>query len=307
VTAIRRSCLFLLTVSLFCMAQSAPLDLSKKIERQVRSYYKISPESQLQVGTLSPSAEFPNYDAVVVTVDGKGKKQELKFLVSKDHSSMKRMIDFDLNRDPFAEMMSQMDLTGRPARGSRAPKVIVVNFDDFQCPFCARLHQILFPEILKEYGDRVAFIYKDYPLVEIHPWATHAAVDANCLASQNAEAYWDFADYIHANQREVNDEKTPEARLEAVDRLTLTQGQKYGVDMVQLQSCIKAQDDGAVKASRKQGEAIGVEGTPALFVNGERIAGGSVSASVVRATLDRVLMDADLPAPAVAAGVPASK
>jgi protein-disulfide isomerase len=289
------------------MAQSAPLDLSKKIERQVRSYYKISPESQLQVGTLSPSAEFPNYDAVVVTVDGKGKKQELKFLVSKDHSSMKRMIDFDLNRDPFAEMMSQMDLTGRPARGSRAPKVIVVNFDDFQCPFCARLHQILFPEILKEYGDRVAFIYKDYPLVEIHPWATHAAVDANCLASQNAEAYWDFADYIHANQREVNDEKTPEARLEAVDRLTLTQGQKYGVDMVQLQSCIKAQDDGAVKASRKQGEAIGVEGTPALFVNGERIAGGSVSASVVRATLDRVLMDADLPAPAVAAGVPASK
>ena len=40
---------------------------------------------------------------------------------------------------------------------------MVVNFDDFQCPFCSRMHQTLFPELLKEYGDRVAFIYKDFP------------------------------------------------------------------------------------------------------------------------------------------------
>jgi len=60
------------------------------------------------------------------------------------------------------------------------------------------MHQTLFPEIFKEYGDRVVFIYKDDPLSEIHPWAIHAAVDANCLAVQNVDAYWDFADYIHA-------------------------------------------------------------------------------------------------------------
>jgi protein-disulfide isomerase len=59
----------------------------------------------------------------------------------------------------------------------------------------------MFPELLKEYGDRVAFIYKDFPLVEIHPWAVHAAVDANCLAALNNAAYWDFADYIHSNQQ----------------------------------------------------------------------------------------------------------
>ena len=49
--------------------------------------------------------------------------------------------------------------------------------------------------------------------MEIHPWAMHAAVDANCLAAQNSDAYWDFADYIHANQHEVSNEKTPAARL----------------------------------------------------------------------------------------------
>jgi protein-disulfide isomerase len=72
----------------------------------------------------------------------------------------------------------------------------VVNFDDFECPLCSRMHQTLFPEILRDYGDRVT--YKDHPVVEIHCWALHAAVDANCLTSQSTDAYWNFVDYIHA-------------------------------------------------------------------------------------------------------------
>jgi protein-disulfide isomerase len=186
---------------------------------------------------------------------------------------------------------------------------VVVNFDDFECPFCSRMHQTLFTQILKDYGDRVTFIYKDYPLVEIHPWATHAAVDANCLAAQSGDAYWDFADYIHANQHEVSNEKTPGARLEALDKLTMLQGQKHTLDVVKLQSCIKAQDETAVKASMKEAEAIGVEATPTLFVGGQKI-DGAVPVSEVRAALDRALKDADLPVPehaAAAAATPASK
>jgi protein-disulfide isomerase len=204
--------------------------------------------------------------------------------------------------------MSKIDVTGRPARGAKASKVVLVNFDDFECPFCSRMHQTLFPEILKEYGDRVTFIYKDYPMVEIHPWAMHAAVDANCLAAQSGDAYWDFADYIHANQREVNSEKTPGARLEAVDRFTMLQGQKHNVDVPKLQACIKAQDESAVKASMKDGDSVGVDATPILFINGEKI-DGAVPISQVRAALDRALKDANLPVPdhAAAAAAPASK
>jgi protein-disulfide isomerase len=153
----------------------------------------------------------------------------------------------------------------------------------------------LFPEILKEYGDRVTFIYKDYPM-EMHPWAMHAAVDANCLAAQNTDAYWDFADYIHANQHEVSNEKTPAARLDAIDRLTLLQGQKHNLDVVKLQSCIKAQDESAVKASMKTADAVGVDATPTLFVNGEKI-DGAVPPGELRAALDRALKDANLPVP----------
>jgi protein-disulfide isomerase len=186
--------------------------------------------------------------------------------------------------------------------------VVVVNFDDFECPFCSRMHQELFPEVFKEYGDRVTFIYKDYPLVEIHPWAMHAAVDANCLAAQNADAYWDFADYIHANQHEVSNEKTPGARLEAVDRLTMLQGQKHSLDTVKLQACIKAQDESAVKASMKEADAMGVDATPTMFVNGERV-DGVVPPSEMRAMLDRALKDANLPVPdhAAAPATPAAR
>jgi len=308
VNLIRRSFLLLLVVCLGCIAQTTTPDLAKKIERQVRSYYQIPPEVHLVVGVPSPSPEFPDYQSVIVTVDNGGKKQDLTFLVSKDHSSMMRLTKFDLSKDPFAVTMSKIDTSGRPTRGAKASKVVVVNFDDFECPFCSRMHQTLFPGLLKEYGDRVTFIYKDYPLVEIHPWATHAAVDANCLAAQNGDAYWDFADYIHANQHEVSSEKTSGARLEALDKLAMLQGQKHNLDVGKLQSCIKAQDESAVKASMKEGDAIGVEATPTLFVNGEKI-DGAQSAGEMRAALDRALKDANLPVPehAASAGAPASK
>ena len=308
-TLIRRSFLLWLVVCLGCVAQSASPELTRKIERQVRSYYKMSPEILVTVGTLSPSPDFPNYDSVVVTVDGGDKKQDLTFLVSKDRSSLMRLTKFDLTKDPFAETMSKIDVSGRPTRGAKASKVVLVNFDDLECPFCSRMHQTLFPEILKEYGDRVTFIYKDYPLAEIHPWAMHAAVDGNCLGAQSSDAYWDFADYIHANQHEVGNEKTPAARLEALDRLTLLQGQKHNLDVGKLQSCIKAQDESAVKASMKEADGLGVEATPTMFISGEKV-DGAVPISQVRAALDRALKDANLPVPEhapPAAAAPASK
>src|SRR6267143_3790313 len=309
VSLIRRSFLVLILVCLGCSAQSTPSDLAKKIERQVRSAYSIPSEVNITVGEVTPSTEWPNYDSVTVTIaGGDGKKSDYKFLVSKDRNTMLRLVKFDLSKDPFAEMMSKIDVTGRPTRGAKGAKVTVINFDDFECPFCSRMHQTLFPQLLKEYGDRVTFIYKDYPLVEIHPWATHAAVDANCLAAQNSDAYWDFADYVHANQREVSNEKTPDARLAALDRLAMLQGQKHNLDTVKLQSCVKAQDEGAVKASMKQGDAIGVSATPTLFINGEKI-DGAVPVSEVRAALDRALRDSGLPVPvhAATASAPASK
>jgi hypothetical protein len=285
VILIRRSLLILLLVCLGCVAQSAPPDVARKIEHQVRAFYTIPPEVKVIVGAITPSADMPGYDGVTVNIDGgDGKQKDYKFLLSKDRGTMLRVTRFDLTKDPFAELMSKIDIAGRPSRGAKSAKVVVVN------------------------GDRVTFIYKDDPLTEIHPWALHAAVDANCLAAQNGDAYWDFADYIHANKREVDTEKTPVARFDAIDKMTMSQGQKHSVDVGKLQSCVKAQNEDAVKASMNEAEGLGVNGTPALFINGQKI-DGAVPIGEVRAALDAALKDAGEPVPQhiPSSPVPASK
>lgn len=306
-TLIRRSLIVLLLICLGCVAQSAPPDVARKIEHQVRAYYTLPPEVKVTVGTMSPSPDVPGYDAVSVNIDGgEGKQKDYKFLLSKDRNTLLRLTKFDLTKDAFAELMGKIDVSGRPTRGAKGAKVVVVNFDDFECPFCSRMHQTLFPEVFKEYGDRVTFIYKDDPLTEIHPWALHAAVDANCLAAQNGDAYWDFADYIHANKREVDTEKTSGARFEAIDKITLLQGQKHTLDETRLQSCVKAQNEDAVRASMKEADSLGVNGTPALFINGQKL-DGAVPIAEVRAALDAALKDAGEPAPQHLPSAPASR
>lgn len=292
---LRRSIIVLVLVCLGCSAQSASPEQALRIERQVRVYYSVPAGVKITLGPYRTS-EFPNYQALTINIDGNGKKQDYEFLVSKDGTTLIRMTKLDLTKDPYVEKMKKISLADRPARGNTDAKVIVVNYDDFQCPFCSKMHQTLFPELLKEYGDRVEFVYKDYPLAEIHPWATHAAVDANCLAAQNAEAYWDFADYIHANQREVSGEKNRDAEFAVLDRLASAQGQNHNLDQPKLQSCIKAQNDDSIKASVHEGESVGVEATPTLFVNGEEM-DGAIPIADVRAALDRALVEAGVPVP----------
>ena len=298
----RRLFVVFVLICLGCVAQSAPTELVQKIEHQVRAYYNIPEDVKIEISALRPS-DIANYDAVTVTMDGQGKKQEYEFLLAKDQKTLMRLIKIDMTKDPYLEVMKKIDLSNRPTRGNNDAKVVVVNFDDFQCPFCSRMHQTLFPQIFKEYGDRVKFVYKDFPLSDIHPWATRAAIDANCLGAQNNDAYWDFADYIHASQRDVSGERSSAAQFAALDRITTEQGQKHGVDLAKLQSCIKAQKDETVKASIKEGEGVGVTATPTLFVNGQEI-DGALSVEKMELMLDAALARAGVPAPKHAALTP---
>jgi protein-disulfide isomerase len=291
----RRAVVAVLLICLGCSAQSPPADIARLVERQVRSHYAIPSDVKVVVGALRPS-EFANYDALTVTISSSNKKQELEFLLSRDHKALVRFTKFDLTSDPYAEIMKKIDVSGRPTRGNINAKVTVVNYDDFECPFCSRMHTALFPGLFKEYGDRVLFIYKDYPLEEIHPWAVHAAVNANCLGAQNGDAYWDYADYLHANQSAINGEKGHDGQNAELDKLATLQGQKYNLDVAKLQACLKAQDDKAVRASIHEGDTVGVDATPTMFVNGQKL-DGAVPVDKVRGALDRALKDAGVAPP----------
>lgn len=307
-TLLRRSLFILLVICLGCVAQSAPPDLVRKIEHQVRTFYSLPPDVKVTVGAVTPSSEVPGYDSVAVKLDDGGKQKDYTFLLSKDRATMLRVTKFDLSKDAYTDLMSKIDVTGRPSRGAKGAKVVVVNFDDFECPFCSRMHETLFPEIFKEYGDRVTFIYKDFPLAEIHPWAIHAAVDAGCLAAQNGDAFWDFADSIHANKQVIDSGRTPDARLDVVDKMALMQGQRHSVDSTRLVACLKAQNEDQVRASMKEADSLGVNATPTLFINGQKI-DGAVPINELRAALDTALRDAGQPVPVhiPSAPAPASK
>jgi protein-disulfide isomerase len=269
--------------------------VNKRIERRVRAYYSLPPDVQITTSAPKPS-EIPGYDQVVVTLNNSERKQDINFLLSKDGKTLIRFTKMDLTKDPYAEIMSKIDTSGRPTRGNKDAKVVVVNYDDFQCPFCSRMHQELFPTMFNEYRDRVLFVYKDFPLTEIHPWAVHAAVDANCLASQNTDAYWDFADYMHSNQKSINEQPGMEARLATLDKIAMEEGQKRNLDAGKLQACVKAQNDSAVKASMAEAKSLGIEATPTLFVNGEKV-DGALPLSELRAVFDRALKEAGSQAP----------
>src|SRR5208282_1570651 len=140
---------------------------------------------------------------------------------------------------------------------------------------------------LKTYGDRIKLVYKDFPLMEIHPWAERAAIDSGCLAKQSSGAYWDFADYVHANGQRIQGEKRPlDAQLAEVDRITMDVGKRHSADMAALDSCVRAQSKSDLQASLKEGADVNVESTPATFIDGIKL-DGAVSEGELKLVLDK--------------------
>jgi protein-disulfide isomerase len=270
-----------------------PLDptVAHRIQSEIRTHYSVPQQITIAISDPKPG-KVPGYDDLVVTLLGGSKQSSHDFLISKDRKTLAHLETFDVSQD----LMSKIDMKGRAVRGNPNAKVTIVNFDDFQCPFCSHMHSTLFSSVFKDYADKVKIVYKDYPLVEIHPWALHAAIDGNCLADQNGPAYWEFADYIHANQKLVAG-KSPDEAFANLDNFTKEQGQKHQLDQEKLQACVKKQDDSAVRASMAEGDKLGVDSTPTLFINGERFT-GAVPEEELRAVLDRALADSAQQAPA---------
>ncbi len=299
----RRFVIAFLLLCLGCAAQANSPEVNQRIERAVRVYLgdKLPPTVNITPGARTPSADFPNYDKVTVRLSQGERHQDLDFLVSKDNKSLVRVTQIDISTDPYAQVMSKIDLAGRPIRGNKDAKVTIVNFDDFQCPFCARMHAQLMQQVLTLYGPSVRIIYKDFPLSEIHPWAKHAALDANCLAAQSNDAYWEFADYVHGHQKEISEgQKQPfTAQFAALDKVTTEVAQRRNLQPAPLLSCMQKPADAAVTKSVQEGSNLGISATPTLFVNGERV-DGAIPLQDLQVMINRALHDAGQPIPMMA-------
>ena len=258
---------------------------ARRVEVLVRQRAELPPGSVVAVGPRTPS-DLAGYDTVEVTVTNEGRTSHpIKFLLSKDGKTLAQFTKFDISANPRGLISAE----GRPSRGGPATApVLIVGFDDLECPYCARLHASIFPAITDRYGDKVHIVYKDFPLESIHPWAMHAAVDVNCVADQSPDGYWTLVDQIHAHASDISaaaqsgagptpNEQDQKKAIERVfgmlDTMTLKQGEAQHIDLSRLNVCIKLQDTKAINASVKLAESFNLQSTPVLFINGAKIDG----------------------------------
>lgn len=288
----------MLVVATGCKAQSSPAaptdsSFNRRVELMVRSQYNVPQDYTVTIGTPSPS-QISGYDTLPVTVGHGAHTSLVNFLISKDHKTLARLETYSLDNNPALHI----PIAGRPIRGNPNAKVTVINFDDLECPYCARMHETLFPATLDHYKGLVRFVYKDFPLIQIHPWAMHAAVDANCLAAQNGAAYWDYVDHLHAHGDEITGtDRNLTRSFAALDRIARQQAASGKLDAAKLDACLAKQDESNIQTETSQGDALGVDGTPALFVNGERIS-GVVPQAQLWMVIDRALRAAGEEPPA---------
>jgi protein-disulfide isomerase len=270
--------------------QDAPLDAktSRNIEVTLRSKLNIPPDYVISVGARSASTT-PGFDNLLVSFELPGHaehSQKLTFLISHDNKTLERIAQWDISGDT-ADLVPAGD---RPVRGNPNAKVVLVNFDDLECPYCAKLHSELFPETLNHYKGLIKVVYRDLPITSLHPWAMHAAIDANCVAAQNTDAYWGYVDYLHTHGEDITgpdrDAKKSGAML---DKVALQQGEKNKLDTTRLSACVAKQDESGIHEETQLSDKLNIDQTPTLYVNGEVIE-GALPEDVLWQAIDRALV-----------------
>jgi protein-disulfide isomerase len=272
-------------------------DMARRIEVLIRSKSDVPANYEFHAGAVTKS-EVPGYDAVTVEFSAEGKSSKpLIFLLSKDQKTLAQFTKYDISKDPKTTVSG----ADRPSRGGPADApVLIVGFDDLECPFCSKMNAQLFPAILDRYKNQVRIVYRDFPLDQ-HPWAMRAAIDTNCVGAQSGTGYWNLVDYIHAHADEIGGtEKTVAKANEMLDTLAKDEGKKQKVDETKLSACLVKQDASVVKQSMKEAEALGVDSTPALFINGEKIEGAQPMEYVYRMIDGALIAAGQTPPPAPA-------
>jgi protein-disulfide isomerase len=179
---------------------------------------------------------------------------------------------YDRSVDPLAEERKESTesqrllIAGRAAsKGPKSATVTLVEFSDFQCPYCQRLTTMLETQVLPDEPD-VRVVFRNFPL-PMHPWAQQAAQIAACAQMQNDAAFWKLHDYIFTNQKDLSASNIEEKLAAVADA-------DAGLNHDAFHDCLnEALTMGPVSKDVALGNRLGVHATPTLFINGTKIEG----------------------------------
>jgi protein-disulfide isomerase len=177
----------------------------------------------------------------------------------------------DVTIDPSKAVMDKISLKNELCRGPKDAKVTIVEYSDFQCPFCSKGYNTIETEVMPAYKDKVKFCYKHLPL-PFHPWAEPAAIAMECAEAQSPEAGWAVYNGYFTNQKDVTPANVKDKALE------FAAAQK--LDKAKFDKCFDGKETAAkVKADKDEAAALGLSGTPSFVINGRMVKGAQPAAN----------------------------
>ncbi len=181
--------------------------------------------------------------------------------------------------EPTAQPAVEATVDDDPGQGPEDAAVTIIEFSDYQCPACGNFHSTTFPLLMENFGDRIRFVYRDFPLASSHPQALKAAEASECADDQ--DAFWEYHDLLFQNQSALD-----------VDSLK-GYAASLGLETTTFDECLDSgKHTGEVAKDFQDGQAAGVNATPYFFINGSPIRGSPPYASL-EPLLEALLAQAD--------------
>ncbi len=235
-----------------------------EVLRYVRQRFSIPANVTLSLAPFRDAEGLPEFYQTTVLVNG-GKSQQVAY-VSKDGKYLIFGNIYQLGSDPRLAVERQIDLRDQAGVGPANAPVTIVEYSDLECPMCARMHEFLAKQLIPKYGNKIRVVFKEFPLVQIHQWALSGAIADQCVFEINPSAVLPFRTLVFENQGLVN---ATNARS-----LLLDFAQRVGVERLKLATCMDSKATlPRVEASMREGQRLGVNSTPTLFVNGQMVVG----------------------------------
>src|ERR1041384_5749469 len=230
-------------------------DNTEGVIKYYRKKNNVPPSSKVAVTGLKDSTIKGAKEGTLEVGEGQA-AQKVPFIASADLKYVVFGAAGDVTVDPSKAIMQKINLKGEPHKGPENAKVTIVEYSDFQCPFCSRGYNTLEKQVLANYGDKVKFYYKHYPL-PFHPCAKLGAIGAECAKEQKPDAFWKLYAALFENQGQITADNVKEKSTGFLDG--------SGVDMAKWNDCFdnkKTADK--VDAQMQEGSSVGVRGTPGL-------------------------------------------
>ncbi|MGA9210429.1 MAG: DsbA family protein [Terriglobales bacterium] len=243
---------------------SQKLPSKETVESFMKHWFGYDSSITWQVAQIQPS-EVPGFAEVVVAMEKGGQRQQMVLYVTPDekHAFTGEIIPF--GADPFAPARKELATsTTGIARGPASAQLTVVEFSDLECPHCKQAQ----PVIDKLMGDfpNARLVFQQFPLEAVHPWAFKAATWAECIGRENNAAFWKFVNGVYDDQLNI-DPQNADAKMK--EHATAA-----GADAARAATCAASPETAkAARDSLELGKALGVTGTPTVFLNGRKIGG----------------------------------